>query len=444
MMCKNKIKLFTLMLGALCVGGCSDDMVMPENPDAPVVEGVGNDVVIYEANPRFFGDNNLLSAIDSRLDAIKGMGANVLWIMPVNTPGELNAIGSPYCVKDYKTINTRYGSEADFTRLVSDAHSKGMRVILDWVANHTSWDNAWITQHSDWYEHDANGDIVAPSGWTDVAQLDFTNASMRAAMIDAMVYWVKDMGVDGFRFDYATGVPHDFWQEAVAAIRAVNADALLLAETSDTSFYNDGFDMLYGWDFGSALQDLFSGKIAPAKFFSQSAAELANVPEGKSIMRYSLNHDVAAENDIATLYGSRDAVEAAYVLSTFVGGVPMLYSSMESTVDSGKLSFFNYNPLSWSTDRAARYATLGSIYSATTEVRGGELRTYQTGKVATFARVTPDHALIVAVNPTADTRTVSLPISYVGTQMQNMLTGSTLTVAASAELGAYEYLIYYK
>jgi glycosidase len=419
-------------------------MVMPANPDQPVVSGVGNTMVIYEANPRSFAENNCLSALTNRLGDIQNTGANVLWVMPVSTPGEKDAFGSPYCIKDFTGINERYGSAADFQALVSAAHNRGMRVILDWVANHTSWDNAWISAHKDWYEQDVNGNIVNANGWTDVAQLNYDNTEMRAAMISAMLYWVRDMKVDGFRIDYADGVPHDFWKEAIAQIRQQDEDAIMLAESSDVAFYDDGFDMIYGWDFSSALTDLFAGKITPAKFFTQSAAEMANVPSDKQIMRYALNHDVAAENNIATLYGSRQAVEAAYVLASMIDGVPMIYSEQESTVESGALSFFNYNALSWDSNRASVYAKLGSIYSSTADVRGGELRTYQNTKVATFARVTPTNALIVLVNTCGDEQTAKLPISYVGETASNMLTGTTLTLPQSITLGAYEYAIYYK
>jgi glycosidase len=439
------IKLSLFAMSALVLGGCSDgDMVMPENPDQPVVSGVGNTMVIYEANPRSFAENNCLSALTARLGDIQQTGANVLWVMPVCTPGEQDAFGSPYCIKDFTSINERYGTTADFQALVSAAHSRGMRVILDWVANHTSWDNPWISAHKDWYQQDDNGNIVNANGWTDVAQLNYDNSEMRSAMISAMLYWVRDMKVDGFRIDYADGVPHDFWKDAIAQIRQQDADAIMLAESSDVAFYEDGFDMIYGWTFSSALTDLFAGKIAPAKFFTQSAAEMANVPSGKQIMRYALNHDVAAENNIATLYGSRQAVEAAYVLASMVDGVPMIYSEQESTFESGTLSFFTYNPLTWDAARAAAYAKLGSIYSSTSEVRGGELRTYQNGKVATFARVTPDHALIVLVNTTGDELTAKTPVSYAGESVTDLLTGATSTLPQSITLGGYDYAIYYK
>ena len=100
--------------------------------------------------------------------------------------------------------------------LVDAAHAKGMKVILDWVANHTSWDNAWVTEHPDWYTQDANGNVVQPQEqpWADVADLNFDNETMQQAMIDAMKYWVTEIGIDGYRCDYAEGVPDAFMEES--------------------------------------------------------------------------------------------------------------------------------------------------------------------------------------------------------------------------------------
>ena len=135
------------------MGSCSsnDEPEIPVNPENPTESEAAGTMVIYEANPRFFATDNCLNAINARLDEIKELGTTVLWIMPVCEPGELKSVGSPYCIKDYKAVNQRYGTGADLKSLVDNAHSKGMDVILDWVANHTSWDNKWITEHPDWY-----------------------------------------------------------------------------------------------------------------------------------------------------------------------------------------------------------------------------------------------------------------------------------------------------
>ena len=211
-------KIATYMAGmALVLGSCTSyEIDMPENPEPPTI---GNEVstnVIYQANPRFFGENNCLQGVTAQIPRISGMGCNILWVMPIFEQGELNSIGSPYCIKNFKGINSKYGSEADFTALVQADHGQGMNVILDWVANHTSWDHPWITQYPDRYQKDGNGNIVSPSGWADVAQLDFENPATREAMEDAMTYWVTQFGIDGFRCDFVDGVPHSFWSQVIS------------------------------------------------------------------------------------------------------------------------------------------------------------------------------------------------------------------------------------
>lgn len=151
--------LFTMLHSCM---GCSDSQSDMEPIPVPQEEYMASDMVIYEANPRIFAEENAFSAIKAELDRIQSLGTTVLWLMPVNEPGVLKSVNSPYCIKDYKKLNTRYGTKKDLKELVDAAHAKGMKVILDWVANHTSWDNAWVTEHPDWYTQDANGNVVQP------------------------------------------------------------------------------------------------------------------------------------------------------------------------------------------------------------------------------------------------------------------------------------------
>lgn len=439
----NIKSILTLGLSGILMAGCSDEAEMPVNPTIPVAAKLGNEMVIYEANPRFFAGEGCLDALTARLDEIKALGTTVLWVMPVNTPGEKNAIGSPYCIKDYKGVNPKYGTMTDMKELVDAAHAKGMKVILDWIANHTSWDNAWITEHSDWYEKDASGNIISPDGWTDVASLDYSNADMRAAMIDALKYWVTESGIDGFRMDHVDGVPHDFWTDAIAQLRGVRSDLLMLAESSDVQCFADGFDITYGWSYASKLQNLFAGKITPMQLYKESNTELASVPEGKMVMRYAINHDVAAENSVESLFGNADGMLAAYVLTSMLGEVPMIYSSQECSY-TGKLSFFDYNPLDWSKGNAAAYKAIARAYAQSAEVRGGELRTFENGKVATFGRLSGEHFLLVMVNTSKDVATAKVPISYAGTTMTNLISNEAETMPVSVDLPAYGYRIWLK
>lgn len=184
------------------------------------------DAIIYQVNIRAFSQAGTLKGVQDRLTQIQELGANVVYLMPVYPVGKVKAsgeLGSPYAVKDYKAVNPDFGTLQDLQTLVEEAHKKNMAVVLDWVANHTAWDNNWITEHPNWYQKDANGNIIIPPGtnYNDVAQLDFNNAEMKAAMIDAMSYWVYNANIDGFRCDYADFVPQTFWTEAITKLRKI-------------------------------------------------------------------------------------------------------------------------------------------------------------------------------------------------------------------------------
>lgn len=437
----KKITACIATVAAFFATACTSyEIDMPENPSEPTV---GNEVstnVLYQANPRFFADNNCLQAVTDQIPRIASMNCDILWIMPVCDPGQLNSIGSPYCIRNFEAMNPRYGTMDDMKTLVNTAHSKGMKVILDWIANHTAWDCAWITEHPDWYVHNANGDIEAANGWTDVAQLDFSNADMRKAMKDAMFFWVNNAGIDGFRCDYAEGVPHDFWSSVIAELRASHPDMIMLAEASNPSFYEDGFDMIYDWNSATTISSVFKGG-KPVDVIKEATDALAKVPDGKSILRYVFNHDVAAENNVATMYGSPEGVPAAYVLASMLNGTPMIYSSMDVEGLSGKLSFFNYMKLDFSTALSDTYKAINAAFINTAEVRRGQLGDFSNSSVVCFTRAIPEHNLMVAVNTTSAPQNVKTPITLAGTTMTDQLTGASVTVPVVLELEPYAYTI---
>ncbi|MDO4320339.1 MAG: alpha-amylase family glycosyl hydrolase [Bacteroidales bacterium] len=442
----TRIITLALAVGALALTGCSsDDPVMPDNPVIKPgdVRTDVNTMMIHETNPRMYGtDGARLTALTSQLDEIARMGCNVLWVMPVNDPGQDRAIGSPYCIRDFKAVDPHLGSMADFKALVDAAHARGMRVILDWIANHTAWDCAWISNTS-WYETDAAGNIISPSGWTDVAELNYDNSEMRAAMIDAMLYWIREAGIDGFRCDHVDGVPHDFWAEAITAVRAALPGALMLAESSDKAVFDDGFDMMYGWAYSSNLQKLYAGKLNAAKFVAESINELTGVPEGKLVMRYAANHDIVAENTVAQLYGNAAAIGGAYALTVMLDeGVPMFYTSQ--MIDyTGTKSFFNYGAETFDKSKTDALAHIASAYAATVKARAGKLKVYQTGDAVTLSRSHDGSHMLVIVNPTGKDITVKTPIEMAGLSLTDSDNGATVTVPSTITLGAYEYLIYY-
>lgn len=437
----NILKPLIAALAVIATAGCSSDAPeMPANPETPDVgSGVSADVV-YEANPRLFAQSECLKALTAQLPRIADMGCDIVWVMPVYEPGELNSIGSPYCIRDFESLNPRYGTMTDLKALVGAAHDKGMKVILDWVGNHTAWDHPWIESHPDRYAHDGAGNIISPSGWSDVAQLDYSNAGTRRAMLDAMLYWVREAGIDGYRCDYADGVPHDFWSDAITAMRAIDADLIMLAESADKSFYADGFDMVYDWKSSTTIADTFGGG-KPAGVISEAAEALAGVPEGKSILRYVFNHDVAADNALDRMYGSTEAIPAAYVLASMLNGTPMIYSAMDAEGVRGKLSFFNYSPLDFSAELTGVYKAINSAFKASAQVRRGALSDYSDGRVVCFTRSVPGHTMLVAVNTSGSAQSARMPITLAHSEMRSLLDGATVTVPVTMELEPYGYTI---
>lgn len=428
------------IVAAFAATGCTSyEMDMPLNPTPAVGPEVTANIV-YQVNPRFFGNNECLNGIKSDISRIADMGCDVLWIMPVCEPGELNAIGSPYCIRDFKAVNPQYGSIEDLKNVVTTAHSSGMRVILDWVANHTAWDCSWVTEHADWYVQDENGNVAATESWPDVAQLNYSNPDLCAAMTDAIVYWVDQVGIDGFRFDYVDGVPGEYWASLNATLRAKNPDMILLAETSKFESYADGFDLIYDWECGNSTSSAFTGGKA-YDVVKRSQEVLASVPEGKSILRFAFNHDVAASNDIDRMFGSIEGVPAAYALTAMLNGTPMIYSSMDVEGLSGKQSFFDYKTLEFSNALTAQYKAINNAFKASQNLRCGELADYSTSKVACFTRSIPGHKLLVVVNTTGDVQTVKAPIELANASMTDLITGTETTVPTVIELAPYGYTI---
>jgi hypothetical protein len=277
--------------------------------------------------------------------------------MPIYPVGILNAkgpLGSPYAVRDFLAIDSAFGTAAELRELVGAAHARGMKVILDWVPDHTSWDNIWMRQHPDYYIRDERGQPIVPrdkqgkpTDWTDVAQLDYTNPGLRRAMIDAMRHWLEQFDLDGFRVDVAGFVPDDFWREAVPALRAAAPrPILLLAEWGDLGMHRLGFDLTYGWDSYSRLKAVWRG--APADTFVRSElADLQAMPPGGMRLRFTTNHDETAwDKPPVTLFDGAAGARSAFVAMALLPGRPLIYDGQE--VESPQqLGLFRRDSIVW-------------------------------------------------------------------------------------------------
>ncbi|HWX19063.1 MAG TPA: alpha-amylase family glycosyl hydrolase [Candidatus Binatia bacterium] len=308
------------------------------------------DGVIYEIFPRNFSPEGNFNGITARLDELKDLGVDILWLMPIHPIGQKmrkGSIGSPYAVSDYSAINPDYGTEKDFKRLISEAHQRGMKVIIDMVANHTAWDSV-LMAHPEFYKQDGKGKIIPPvPEWTDVAGLNYENPKLREYMIGMLKHWIDPatFDLDGFRCDVAYMVPTSFWEEARAALVKVKPDIMLLAEASKPELLVKAFDADYSWPLHATLNNvLLSG--APASDLRRSWDEsLRQFPQGSLHMRISDNHDEARA---VARFGTRGAL-AASVLMLALDGVPLLYNGMEvgDATESGEPALFEKVPIFW-------------------------------------------------------------------------------------------------
>ena len=319
---------------------------------------------IYEVFVRDFSATGDLRGVARGLARIQATGANVLWLMPIYPVGILNRkdpLGSPYSVSDYRAINPAFGTAADFRALVRAVHARGMKLILDWVPNHTSWDHVWVREHPDFYVRNERGELTVPrddqgklTDWTDVAQLDYRNPALRREMIATMRWWLTEYGIDGFRMDVAGFVPDEFWREAVPALRtAVTRRILLLAEWGDLKMHRFGFDLSYAWDSYSRLKAVWRG--APADTLVRSElADLANMPQGGMRLRFATNHDETAwDRPPVILFGGKAGARAAFVAMALLPGRPLLYNGQE--VESPQtLRLFWRDPVVWNQPGAER------------------------------------------------------------------------------------------
>jgi cyclomaltodextrinase len=343
------------MLGASAAAQQRDVSQLSARPSAQWVK----DAVIYELNPRTFSSAGTFSAITERLDDLKSLGVTVVWLMPIHPLGQLKkkgTIGSPYAVRDYYAINPSYGTKDDLHRLVTEAHRHGLKVIIDMVPNHTAWDNVMMSTPS-YYRRDAQGKIVSPYDWTDVAALDYSNPATRRYMTDMLKYWLRDFDLDGFRCDVAGEVPTDFWENARAELEKIKPDIIMLAEAAKPELLVHAFDLDYAWPFYGTLADVLASGRSAQDIARTWEMERRTYPRGALHMRFTENHD---EKRAIARFGERAALAASALVFT-LDGVPLLYNGQEvgDVTESGAPALFENMPVFWKgVERRPEFAQL--------------------------------------------------------------------------------------
>jgi len=306
------------------------------------------DAVIYEVNVRQYTEEGTFVAFSEYLQELKDMGINTLWFMPIHPISETKrsgTLGSYYSITDYREVNPEFGTKEDFKNLVDKAHEMGFKVMMDWVANHTGWDCAWIKDHPEWYTQDASGNIISPEnmGWPDVADLNYDNPEMRAEMISCMKFWVEEFDIDGFRCDYATGVPVEFWEAARVELEQIKPLYMLAEDNMVKGLLNSAFDCNYNWN-------LYDTLLAVAKDSKQASRIKLYIPTDLPNGTYSLNfldnHDKNSYE--RTIYGAfgEDTLPAMFSVIYTIPGVPMVYTGDEIALDH-HIAFMEKDAIDW-------------------------------------------------------------------------------------------------
>lgn len=405
------------------------------------------DAIIYQVNIRAFPNANFKGVL-SRIDSIKALGVNVLYLMPVYPVGVLKALGgfgSPFCVKDYKGVNTEFGTLEDLRKLVDAAHERNMSVMLDWVANHTSWDNGWITSHKNWYTQDSNGNIVSPEYWGDVADLDYSSQDMRLAMIDAMKYWVYTANIDGFRCDAADFVPYDFWKQANDALKTIKTHKLLmLAEGTRADHLKAGFQLFYGVDFYAGLKTKIFGNAGPATLLQVlNTNEYLSAVPGSQVVRYITNHDLyVSDGSPVNVFGGKNASMSAFLVTALMKGVPMIYNGQEVGCTQS-LEFYYHTPIDWTTnpDMTAEYKKILNFRKSSNAIRNGQIADYSSNDVAVFTKTADAEKVLVIANLRGTAVTYTVPAAL-PSAWKNAFTGGTLvTLGSQLTLQPYQHMV---
>ncbi len=305
--------------------------------------------ILYQINTRQFTPEGTFAAAQKQLPRLKALGVDIIWLMPINPIGvehRKGSLGSPYSVRDYRAVNPEFGTLADLQAFVAAAHKLGLHVILDWVANHSAWDNPLHAQHPNWYEHDWKG-ANRPTpwwDWEDVIDLDYNQPGLRQYMTESMEYWLRAADIDGFRCDVAGYVPLDFWETARAHLDAIKP-VWMLAEFDQRDVHARAFDASYAWKWNNAMADIGHGKADVTALFGYYSENQSAWPAAAQRMVYTENHDQNAwEGTEFERFGAN--LPNAIALSFIGDGIPLIHNGQEAG-NQRRLKFFERDPIIW-------------------------------------------------------------------------------------------------
>lgn len=405
---------------------------------------------IYEVNIRQYTKEGTFQAFIPYLEQIKSLGTDIVWLMPIHPIGEKGRkgkLGSYYAVKDFRAVNPEFGTMQDLQQLVKAAHALEMKVIIDWVANHTAWDNQLMKQHPDWYTKDDQGNVISPvEDWSDVADLDYSQPGLTLYMIESMQYWVKNADIDGFRCDVAGMVPTDFWERARISLEQMKP-MFMLAEAEQTDLHESAFDMTYGWELHHIMNKIAKSTENVSKLDEYLAKNEETYPDYAYRLYFTSNHDENSWN--GTVFERMgDAAAAFAVLTATIPGMPLIYTGQEAGLDH-RLAFFDKDYIEW------KFHPYRDLYTDLFQLKkrnkalwngreGGSYSKIETGNPTLFAfkRQKGMHEVIVILNLSFDPAEVQLD-KYVGPTMLDLFTMDPIGEEGEAKLAPWEYLVFH-
>jgi glycosidase len=459
-----------LLAGMLSLNSCGNPSESDSTKDTEVMEDTtmpsaatpdwAKNANIYEVNVRQYTPAGTFAAFAEHLPRLKAMGVDILWFMPIYPISEAKrkgSLGSYYAIADYTAVNPNFGTMEEFKALVEQIHAMDMKVILDWVPNHTGWDHPWITNHPDFYTQDSLGNVIDPInpetgeswGWTDVADLNYDNEAMREAMTEEMLFWLRQVNVDGFRCDVAAEVPDDFWAQAVPKLREAKPELFMLAESDHPPHRNEEwFAMTYGWPHHHTMNEIAQGKTDMLALDTLLEDYHSRFKKGYP-MQFITNHDENSWNGtVEERMG--EAADAMAVLAFTLEGMPLIYSGQEAGLDK-RLKFFEKDQIDWGNiSRQAFYATLLDLKHRNPAIwngaAGGPIeRIYLEDAEGIYAyrRVKGENEVAVFLNLSDKMTSFNLKGELLSGDYTNVFANSTMSLADGMEmqLSPWGYLL---
>jgi len=454
----RRLQLFLVVVSiivTLSFASCKQPKVSQSEPYKIIHPEWVYNATIYEVNVRQYTQEGTFKAFENHLQRLKDLGVDIIWFMPIHPIGEVNrkgSLGSYYSVKDYLGVNPEFGNIDDFKSVVTKAHELGMKVIIDWVANHTSHDAVLIKDHSEWYVRDTTGKVVSPFDWTDVAKLDYSKKELREYIINAMKYWVKDINIDGFRCDVAAEVPTDFWNEAKLELDNVKP-VFMLAEAAKPELQQFAFDADYDWDFHHRMNQIAKGKENVNNLEKCMLNTIATYPKNTIKMNFVTNHDENSWNG-TELERLGEGVKTFAALTFVVPGMPLIYSGQEVGLNK-RLKFFERDVIVWkdSLDLTTFYKKLVELKKNSSVLAAGlkgadieRVKSSNDSSIFAFIRKNETEKMFALFNLTSKSQKISLAGEVYIDSYKDYMTGEDKSFSKEdmVELKPWEFHIFIK